>query len=92
VSAAAGAAVLAADVSVAAAILAAAADVSFAAVHMQMAVRDRRMSDDVSIIIADLLPPATPGATPQQFPAAALKVRAGMPCCFAAEILAVLWY
>ena len=41
-----------------------------------MAVRDRRMSDDISIIIADVLPPPVPGVTPQQFPAAALKVGA----------------
>lgn len=33
------------------------------------------MADDVSIIIADVLPPPTAGATPPQFPAAALKVR-----------------
>lgn len=42
-----------------------------------MAVKDRRMADDVSIIIADVLPPPTAGATPPQFPAAALKVREG---------------
>jgi hypothetical protein len=35
------------------------------------------MADDVSIIIADVLPPPTAGATPPQFPAAALKVRQG---------------
>lgn len=46
----------------------------------QMAVRDRRMADDVSIIIADVLPPPTPGATPPQFPAAALKVGLALEC------------
>lgn len=41
---------------------------------MQTVARDRRMADDVSIIIADLLPPPAPGVTPQQFPASALQV------------------
>jgi hypothetical protein len=41
----------------------------------QMVVRDKRMADDMSIIIVDMLPPPAPGIMPQQFPASALKVR-----------------
>jgi hypothetical protein len=40
----------------------------------QMVARDKRMADDVSIIILDMLPPPAPGIMPQQFPASALKV------------------
>ncbi|KAF6260285.1 phosphatase 2C-like domain-containing protein [Scenedesmus sp. NREL 46B-D3] len=39
----------------------------------QVVARDKRMADDVSIIILDMLPPPAPGITPQQFPASTLK-------------------
>eukprot|EP00879_Flechtneria_rotunda_P006047 GHRR01006360.1.p1 GENE.GHRR01006360.1~~GHRR01006360.1.p1 ORF type:complete len:642 (+),score=258.86 GHRR01006360.1:226-1926(+) len=39
----------------------------------QMVARDRRMADDVSIVIIDILPPAAEGVMPQHFPASALQ-------------------
>uniref|UniRef100_A0A383WJ55 PPM-type phosphatase domain-containing protein n=2 Tax=Tetradesmus obliquus TaxID=3088 RepID=A0A383WJ55_TETOB len=43
----------------------------------QMVARDKRMADDVSIIILDMLPPPAPGIMPQQFPASTLKASSG---------------
>lgn len=41
---------------------------------VQMVARDKRMADDVSIIILDMLPPPAVGVMPAQFPASALQV------------------
>jgi hypothetical protein len=46
----------------------------------QMVARDKRMADDVSIIILDMLPPPAPGIMPQQFPASTLKVGPEVSC------------
>eukprot|EP00775_Hariotina_reticulata_P009503 gene9503-9666_t len=40
---------------------------------VQMVAKDRRMADDVSIIIVDVLPPPAAGAQPSNFPASALQ-------------------
>jgi hypothetical protein len=52
----------------------------------QMVARDKRMADDVSIIILDMLPPPAPGIMPQQFPASVLKVSSSFLQAF------LVWY
>jgi hypothetical protein len=47
---------------------------------VQMVARDKRMADDVSIIILDMLLPPAPGIMPQQFPASTLKVCIASRC------------